>query len=218
MAIDLLVCFAVGIEGAQLAERLGGSARGELGGRRIALLETGVGPVNAAHRTTLFLAREETGLVVNCGIAGAYPGSELAIGDVACAATETFADLGADSPDGFLDMAELGTPVIDVDPPLFNTIPAALFPHADRRPFVTVSTTTGTDARAAELVRRTGGAVESMEGAAVLQVARMLGVPAGEVRGISNPVGDRDRAAWRVREAAAAAQAALLAWIEEGCP
>jgi futalosine hydrolase len=49
-----------------------------------------------------------------------------------------------------------------------------------------------------------------MEGAAFAHVARLAGVPVGEVRGISNPVGNRDRAAWRVRDAAKAAQMALL--------
>ena len=69
-----------------------------------------------------------------------------------------------------------------------------------------------------ELATRTGGAVESMEGAAILQVGALMGVPAGEIRAISNAVGDRDRAAWKLREAAEAAQTALLDWIERGCP
>ena len=41
----------------------------------------------------------------------------------------------------------------------------------------------------------------------------LAGVAVGEIRGISNLVGNRDRAAWRVREAAEAAQMALLEWI-----
>ena len=52
-----------------------------------------------------------------------------------------------------------------------------------------------------------------MEGAAIAHVAALYGIPMGEVRGISNRVGIRDRSAWRVKEAAAAAQEALLdAW------
>jgi futalosine hydrolase len=61
---------------------------------------------------------------------------------------------------------------------------------------------------------RTGGAVENMEGAAIAHVAALYGIPAGEVRGISNPVGNRDRAAWRVKDAANAAQQALLNSID----
>ena len=62
---------------------------------------------------------------------------------------------------------------------------------------------------------RTGGAVENMEGAAVAHVAAIHGVPAGELRGISNMVTDRDTKSWRVKDAAVAAQEALLSWIAQ---
>ena len=95
-----------------------------------------------------------------------------------------------------------------------NFLPLSVFPAARRVPFVTSSTCTATDARARELVVRTGGAVESMEGAAVVHVALLEGKPVGEIRGISNPVGPRDRSTWRVREAAEAAQRVLIEWLE----
>jgi futalosine hydrolase len=86
------------------------------------------------------------------------------------------------------------------------------FPADRRAAFVTCALCTGTDARAHELAERTGGAVESMEGAAIVQVARRFGVPVGELRGISNHVGNRDRASWRLADASHGAQEALLAW------
>jgi futalosine hydrolase len=52
-----------------------------------------------------------------------------------------------------------------------------------------------------------------MEGAAIAHVAALAGIPVGEIRGISNLVGNRDRGAWKVKQAAAAAQEALLEWI-----
>ena len=55
-----------------------------------------------------------------------------------------------------------------------------------------------------------------MEGAAIVHVARLMGVKVGEVRGISNTCGDRDRTRWKLRESAAAARAAVVAWIEAG--
>jgi futalosine hydrolase len=79
---------------------------------------------------------------------------------------------------------------------------------------VTVSTCTGIEADARALETRTGGAVETMEGAAVAHVAHLHGIPVGEVRGISNIVTNRDKASWQLREAAVAAQKAVLAWIE----
>ena len=80
-------------------------------------------------------------------------------------------------------------------------------------PFVTLNTCTGTDDDARAIEQRTGGAIENMEGAAIAHVAALSGTPVGEIRGISNMVGPRDKSMWRVKEAAAAVQEALLEWI-----
>lgn len=167
------------------------------------VLVTGVGPVHAAMALTRRLAGGSTQPVICCGVGGAYPDSGLEVGDVVSASTEQYGDFGADSPDGFIDLADLGLP---------GRMELDLFVVDRRAPFVTCALCTGTAERARELVDRTHGAVESMEGAAIVQVARQFGVRVGEVRGISNHVADRDRASWRLEEAARAAQEALLAW------
>jgi len=174
----------------------------------IPVLVTGIGPVSAAIALTRYLAHQNVERIVICGVGGAYPQSGLAIGDVVSATSETFGDLGAESPDGFLDTEALG-----FDTP--STFDLDLFPTEHRAPFVTCSTCTGTDERARVLRERTGGSVESMEGAALVQVAQEFNVPVGEIRGISNPVGNRNRSAWRIEEAAVAAQEALLSWLKD---
>ena len=205
---DIVVCVATALEGEDLPRSVGRTG--------ITLLRTGVGPVNAAFALTRCLARSSPRAIIACGVGGAYPGSGLALGDVVAADSETYGDLGATSPDGFLDMQALGFPVIDQTPPLFNRLPLDLFPATRRVPFVTCSACTGTDEQAQALVARTGGAVESMEGAALVHVARLSQIPIGEIRGISNIAGRRDRASWRIAEAAAAARRALIDWIEAG--
>jgi len=179
---------------------------------QVPVLVTGVGAVNAAYSLTQYLEQEDVDSVIVCGVGGAYPGSGLEIGDVVCAESECYGDLGADSPDGFLDMQALGFPLI-AKPELYNVLPAQIFPMPRRVRFVTLNTCTGRDETAHALQARTGGAVENMEGGAILHVATLAGIPAGEIRGISNHVGKRDRASWRLKEAAIAAQEALLAWI-----
>ena len=205
----IVICYSTPLEGNGLPR--------EIAGKSLRLVETGVGPVNAAFALTRALVEETADAVIVCGVGGAYPGSGLRPGDVACAETETYGDLGAESPEGFLDMRALGFPVVRGAAPLYNTMPLDLFPVARRVPFVTCATCTGTDAKAAELESRTGGAVESMEGAALVHVARLMNVRIGEVRGISNAVGARDRASWRLEDAAAAARHAVVSWIETSC-
>jgi futalosine hydrolase len=162
---------------------------------------------------TLFLAQADARAIVVCGVGGAYPASGLHIGDVVCAASECYGDLGAMSPSGFLDMEALGFPVVEAPAPLFNELPMQVFPLERRVPFVTVTSCSGTETIARDVEARTGGAVESMEGAAIAHVAHLHGVPVGEVRGISNMVTNRDTNAWKLKEAAIAAQEAVLAWI-----
>lgn len=204
--MSVLIAVATEIEGALLRERLAGDDT-------VSIVCTGIGPVNAAHAVTMAVTRQRPEAIVVCGIGGAYPGSGLAIGDVVCADVECYGDLGADSPSGFLDLRALGFPLIPGAVPVFNELPLQVRPLERRATFVTVSTCTGTDDGARALAARTGGAVENMEGAAVAHVAHLHGIPAGEVRGISNQVTTRDPAAWRIGDAARAAQEALLAWL-----
>lgn len=203
---DLLIGTATELEGSLLRERLATDGP-------VAIVTMGVGPVNAAHAVTLAIARSRPSAIIVCGIGGAYPGSGLAIGEVACAGTECYGDLGATSPSGFLDMRALGFPIVAGPPPIYNELPMQVFPSSTRVRFVTMSSCTGTAAAARAIEARTGGAVENMEGAAVAHVAAIHGIPIGELRGISNMVTDRDTGAWRIKEAATAAQEALLTWI-----
>ena len=208
MSVDLLLCIATEGEGALLRERFDGTDAS------IAIVRMGVGAVNAAHAVTLFLAQTGAKAIVMCGVGGAYPSSGLEVGQVVCAQSECYGDLGASSPTGFLDMKALGFPTVEAPAPLFNDLPLQIFPTERRVRFVTVSTCTGIEADARAIEARTGGDVETMEGAAVAHVAHLHGIPVGEVRGISNIVTNRDKSSWKLREAAVAAQKAVLAWIE----
>lgn len=68
-------------------------------------------------------------------------------------------------------------------------------------PIATVATCSGTDAAAAEVVRRTGALAEAMEGAAVVHSSRRLHIPAIELRVISNTTGDRPKQKWEIDRA-----------------
>ena len=205
--MKFLVCTATEFEASLLRARYADDPR-------VRLVVTGVGPVNAAHAVTMAIVEQRPRAIVVCGIGGSYPASGLGIGDVVCAEMEIYGDLGAQSPSGFLDMQAPGFPVIAAPTPLFNELPLQIFPTTKRARFVTASTCTGTDAAAHEIAARTKGAVENMEGAAIAHVAHLHGIDVGEVRAISNLVTNRDTKTWKLKEAAAAAQQALLDWLD----
>jgi futalosine hydrolase len=166
---------------------------------------TGVGAVAMAHALTVEIERERPAGIIVVGIGGAYPeaGARLSVGDVVCAESETFGDLGVETPGGFEELPEF----------IRNTYPLALFPAPRRARFVTVATCSGTGELSQRMQARTQGAVENMEGAAAAQMGAHYGIPVGEIRGISNHTGNRDRAAWKIPQAAHAAQEELLTWL-----
>jgi futalosine hydrolase len=69
-------------------------------------------------------------------------------------------------------------------------------------------------ARALALAYRFRADVESMEGFAVLRAAQLAGVPAIEIRGVSNLVGERESNGWNFRRGALAAAATTGALLD----
>ncbi|MDQ0192357.1 futalosine hydrolase [Paenibacillus wynnii] len=130
------------------------------------------------------------------------------------------ADLGAETPEGFRNAAELGFGSVSVpaDPGTVQAVAAALAAAGlpvSTGPVLTVSTATGTAETAAALAARVpGAAAEAMEGHGVAVAAQALGLMALEIRAISNPVGPRDRAAWKIGDALDALTAAATILLE----
>jgi futalosine hydrolase len=179
------------------------------------VIVAGVGPAEAAAATAVALARGPYDLVLSAGIAGGF--APLVPGDIAVAAAIVFADLGAYSPAGFLPVSELGfgSERYEVAPRLGVELADRTGGHLGT--ILTVATVTGTAERAQELIARHPDAVaEAMEGAGVAAAAGQFGVPAAEVRAISNVVGPRERDSWRIPEALAALGAAVAAIDQAG--
>jgi futalosine hydrolase len=151
-----------------------------------ATLACGIGPVEAAAATARALAEQRPDALLHVGIAGArgIPVPQLVIGSEA-----VYEDALAGG---------LVPERVRPDPRLVDAAQRAL-PDARVLPI-------GTSARV-------GGTsdceVEAMEGFAVLRVARIAGVPAVEVRAVSNEIDERDRGLWRFDDALAALDAAV---------
>ncbi|NBM16492.1 futalosine hydrolase [Streptomyces sp. GC420] len=169
------------------------------------VLAVGAGPAAAAAGTATALALHPNGLpydvVVSAGIGGGFQ-PHAPVGSLVVAESIVAAELGAETADGFVPVEELGFGRSAHRPPEQHARRLAEALGALHAPVLTVSTVTGTAARAAELARRHPGAgAEAMEGFGVAEAAAAHGLPVFEIRAVSNPVGPRDRAAWRVKEA-----------------
>lgn len=165
----------------------------------------GIGPAESAAVTSSALAGQQYDLVVCAGIGGGF--APLGVGDIAVASTIAFADLGAASPDGFVEIAGAATRY-EVPPRLAVELADRTGGHLGT--VLTVSTVTGTAADTDALVARFPDAVaEGMEGAGVAAAAVRHGVAFAEVRAVSNLVGPRDRDAWQIPDALAALREAM---------
>ncbi|MBC8412681.1 MAG: futalosine hydrolase [Nitrospira sp.] len=193
---------------------------GELCGRPIVLVHTGIGKINAAHAATIALERHQISTVINAGIAGAYTASGLRAGDIALATMEILADDGVITSAGFLGMETIGIPVVQTDDrKYFNDYPLELIPEMSSAfpgrilasgHFLTVSAASGDAARADLLAERFTAICENMEGAAIAQVCAMYEIPMYAVRGISNIAGDRNKTRWDLKGASEHCQQFVL--------
>jgi futalosine hydrolase len=181
----------------------------------VTFLVGGVGAAAVAAATAATLARMPHDVVASAGIGGAFPHAAR-LGDLLVAERIIAADLGADGPEGFLSVEELGFGTA-----VFKALPLeGLKEEAGgcavvRGDLLTVSTATGTAERAAWLRTRYPASVgEAMEGYGVAVAAARFGLPVAEVRAVSNPIGPRDRGAWRIGEALAALTAAAGPVVE----
>jgi futalosine hydrolase len=152
----------------------------------------GVGPVEAAAATARVLAERSPDVLLHVGIAGSR---------------------GISPP-----QLVIGSEAIYEDAARSKWVPGRVVPdhrlvEAARRalPEALVQPI-GTSAR----VGGTSGCrVEAMEGFAVLRAAELAGVPAVEVRAVSNEIDEPDRARWRIDDAMAALNAALPRLLSE---
>lgn len=184
----------------------------------VVVVVSGVGRTNAAAATTeAILQRGPFDQVMNAGIAGALPESELKVGDALVASACVYYEEGLITASGFGDMSAMGLSLgnfegntVPVDERLLEKL-SEVFPIG---PIATVATCSGTDAAAREVVRRTSALAEAMEGAAVVHAARRLRVPAIELRVISNMTGDRARQTWDLERGIEALGAAVSRAIQ----
>ena len=191
---------------------------GRLGDECVRIGVVGIGPVSAALALGCFLATGEVDQMIMVGSAGAFPGSDLAVGDVAIASSEILAELGLCADRGVGDAAALHLPglvqAIPLDEGLAqDTLAVAeeLF-RARMGSFLSVAGVSDSEGQAATRVMRFRPLVENMEGYALALAGQRAGIPVAEVRGVSNRAGVRDKSSWNLCLANERAQAVVLAF------
>jgi futalosine hydrolase len=193
--------------------------RGRMGNETISIGVIGLGVVSAALALGTFFATGRVDQAIMVGSAGAFPDSELDVGDVAIASSEILAELGVCTGRGLGDAAALSSLGLEqtlfLDERLSRDISRAaegLF-RVRTGPFLSVVGVSDSDEQAGARAARFRPLVENMEGYALALAGKRLGIRVAEVRGISNRAGVRDKSLWNLDLANERAQTAVLAFL-----
>lgn len=186
-------------------------------GKNVVFICGGIGMVNTSFVLGKFFAIHRVDWALQFGIGGAFLAGPQ-VGEAVEIRQECYADLGAESPNGFLDLEAMGFQNFALNgKPIYNSFAN---PDAGRTGLpmytgITVNRVHGKSDSIAEVEQNWNPDVESMEGAAFMQVCLLEGIPCTEIRGISNRVEVRNRSSWEIRLAMNAATKASLEFLRK---
>ena len=174
----------------------------------------GFGPIAAAARTAFLISQRQPENILVMGIAGGFDenlmATALEFGSVVCDG------VGVGEGEGFQSASEIGwSHWSQVSPSLKIEDEVQLAAANSTQRLLTVCSASADAAQAARRQQRYSATAEDMEGFGVAMACKLADVPLRIVRGISNVVGDRDKANWKVKEALAAAEKLASEIIED---
>jgi futalosine hydrolase len=210
MATRVLIVFATSAE-AQILQKIPGIISTDdgyrLGRLLINILVTGVGGISTAWAMKQWLSNNTyPDLAINAGIAGSYTG-KIKIGDVVMVKTDCFADMGIESGDTFITLAEAGL----MDPDMFPFEGGVI--HSRNKYIdgtrkilkkvngITVNTCSGSAETIKKLGNKFNPDIETMESATFFYICAREKIPFLGVRAISNKVEPGRRGSWNIPSA-----------------
>jgi futalosine hydrolase len=194
------IALSLGCNGIGSTESNGAGAL--LQSEQLDCLVTGVGQFFTTLALTETFRQGSYATAIQVGIGGSFS-DDYPIGSVVSIVEDGFADCGAESLDGFLDLFEMGLWEPDKTP--FSNGIVLQQPRALRQISglpevrgVTVNRTLSSQGSIRWVVERFSPIAVSMEGAPFLYLCAYFGVPCLQIRAISDRVGPRDKAAWDI--------------------
>jgi futalosine hydrolase len=177
----------------------------QLNMHHIQVLITGVGSVPVSYQLTRSLASHRPDYLLQAGIGGSFS-TTCPPGSAAFIEEEVMGDVGVEEEGVFKDVFEMQLQQTGAHP---YTGKSLVNPYCNKwqqhgLPFVkgiTINEITTRSERIEQLQQKYHPVVESMEGAAFHYVALMENIPFMQLRTVSNYVGERDKAKWKMKEA-----------------
>ena len=208
MRTRILLVFATSIE-SEVLKNIGGTVSSDgsylIGNSIISSLITGVGGISTAWSMKQWLSQNPfPDLAINAGIAGSYS-DNIHVGEVVMTSTDCFADLGIETGDKIITLAEAGL----TDPDKFPFKQGVI--RADNKfvneagkilkkvKGITVNTCSGSKVTIERLRKKFNPDIETMESATFFYICSLEKIPFLSVRAISNMVEPGNRKSWNIR-------------------
>jgi futalosine hydrolase len=190
------------------------------GGRTsIYLSQIGVGLTSAALALGTLIATIFPSEIIMVGSGGSLPGAGLQTGQLAVASSEVLSEFGVCSETGVGSVEALGmtgmSQEISLDREMAGHLAEAALEYASvgTGRFLTVVGVSADLQLAETRANRFAALVENMEGYALALAGDRFRIKVGEVRGVSNLAGIRDKKTWDLDLANQRAQAAVLTYL-----
>lgn len=178
---------------------------------------TSIGMLASGVKLTQLITSHQPDLIIQMGIAGSYIKTEP-LGKVMIVASESIADLGVREKGVFKDLFESQL-LKDNEAPfkkrkLINpTIRSLNVLKSDTAAAVTINEITTSPKRIKEIIATHNPVLESMEGAALHYVGGLTKTKFIQIRAVSNYVGERNKAKWKLKESIEQLEAYVLTYL-----
>ena len=180
--------------------------------------ESGIGLLASSVSLMKMLVQETPALIIQVGICGSFD-KKIDLGKVFAVKDDFVGDIGVTENKVWKDLFDLKLDKPHDVPYEKKSLPNPWLQQYNilrlpTKKAVTVNTIT-TEKNKIDLYQgRYKAALESMEGAALHYICRDVNIPFIQIRSVSNYVGDRNKAHWKIKEAIYQLNETLLQFIE----
>ena len=181
--------------------------------------QSGIGMLAASFSLTKLILEEKPDLVIQVGIAGAF-NAAAPLGSVVAVKEEIIGDLGVEEGGKWKDLFDMKLEKSSYHPFEKRKLPNQWLHQYNILELPTVTGITINEIstnpeRITELSKKYQPEIETMEGAALHYVARETNTAFIQIRAISNLVGERNKANWKMAEAIGNLNETILQYIDK---
>ncbi len=181
--------------------------------------QSGVGMLATAVSLTKMVFEDKPDLIIQAGIAGSFD-TKYPLGKTVIIKDESLGDMGVQEDGKWKDLFDLKLEKSSYPPfekrklanPWLEKFNLLKLPEVSG---LTVNEISTDPNRIQQLIKKYNPITESMEGAALHYICRQANIPFLQIRTISNYIGERNKANWRMKEALENLNETLLKYVDK---